>query len=350
MNVQHITISRNEKLTLIGNLSTMLSSGIPLLEAVETLLEDAKGNQKKLLLVLKEDLIQGKHINESFARFPDIFDKVQINIIKAAEEAGTLDVVLKDLRLGIRKDMEFNDKVRSALVYPIFVVFVFIMVFVMILVVVVPKISTVFLSLNIELPLPTVIIMGMSQILLTYTLPLIGGCITIILGIVYFYKHNKRRFFELFSSFPLVSKLVEEIDLTRFSRSMYILLSSGIPIVSSLELAENVVLRKDVRAAIIKCKEYVLSGKRLSEGFKTYKKIFPPLMIRITEAGERSGSLDKSMLEVSEFFDYQVSKTFGTLTALLEPILLVCIGGLIGGVMLAIIAPIYSLIGQIGSR
>lgn len=349
-NTYNLSISKNEKLTLISNLSTMLASGIPILEAVDTLLEDAKGNQKKFLGILKEDLVQGKHMNESFVRFPNIFDKVEISIIKASEEAGTLDEVLKDLRGSIQKQMEFNDKVRSALLYPVFVTVVFILVFVMILVVVVPKISTVFVSLNIDLPLPTRIIMFLSDTLLNYTIPLIIAVVCIVGSGVYFYKSNRRKFFELFASLPLVSKLVEQTDLTRFSRSMYILLSSGIPIVASLELSENVVIKKEVRNAIEQCREYVISGNKLSDGFKKNRDIFPSLMIRIAEAGERSGTLDKSMLEVSEFFDYQVTKTFSTMTALIEPILLVCIGVLIGGVMLAIIAPIYSLIGQIGAR
>lgn len=120
-----IRLSGNEKLVLVTNLGTMLSAGIPLLEAVDSVLEDAKGNQRKVLAVLKKDLNQGKNISESFAKFPEAFDQVTINLIKAAEEAGTLDTTLKDLNTSIRKDLEFNDKVKAALTYPVLVVFVF---------------------------------------------------------------------------------------------------------------------------------------------------------------------------------------------------------------------------------
>ena len=145
INPKHVSISANDKITLISNLTTMLGAGIPILETVDSLLEDAKGNQRKLLQVLRDDLIQGQPINTTFAKFPRIFDKITVNIIKASEEAGTLDVTLKDLKENIKKEMEFNDKIKSALIYPSFIVVVFFAVLLLILVVVVPKISTVFL-------------------------------------------------------------------------------------------------------------------------------------------------------------------------------------------------------------
>src|SRR5262245_34560709 len=114
MNYKRITLSANEKLTLVGNMSTMLTAGISILEAVDSLLEDAKGNMKKVLQSLRDDLIQGEHVHESFAKFPNVFNKVTVNILKASEEAGTLDVTLKDLTNNIQKEMEFNDKVKSA--------------------------------------------------------------------------------------------------------------------------------------------------------------------------------------------------------------------------------------------
>ena len=140
------------------------------------------------------------------------------------------------------------------------------------------------------------------------------------------------------------------IDLTRFSRSLFLLLNAGIPIASALELTEDVVMNKDFQMGIQHAKEQVVAGRKLSEGFKDRKKIFPSIVVRITQAGERSGSLDKSLSEISDFVDYQVSVRLKTATALLEPILLVAIGGLVGGMMLAIIAPIYGLIGQVGQH
>lgn len=344
----NFSISGKEKLGMMGNFATMISAGIPILETIDSLMEDAKGNQKKFLEIMRADLNQGLHVNQSMAKFPNIFDKVSVNIIKAAEEAGTLDVALKDLQEGIRKDMEFSDKVRSALTYPAFIMLVFVGVLLMILVVVVPKISTVFSRLNVVLPLPTKIMIFASNTLLNNTIPLIIIIAAIFGGLFFLYRTKRLVLVRFLYSLPLVNKLAKEIDLTRFTHSMYLLLNSGVPITGALDLAEEVVVMKDIRQAIVHTKEVVTSGKKLTEGLKDYRKAVPPIVVRIIEAGERTGSLEKAMGDASEYLDYQVSGTLKTLTALLEPIMLVLVGVMVGGMMLAIIAPIYGLIGQIG--
>ena len=350
MKTENIFLSNKDKLSLLSNLSTMLSAGMPLLETVNALLEDSKGSQKKLLETLRDDLIQGKHIYFTFSKFPNIFSKVTTNLIKASEETGTLDTTLKDLKGTMKKDMEFADKIKSAMIYPLFVVIVFFVVFLMILIVVVPKIASVFSRLNVTLPLPTKILIFMSNAIVHNTIPVVIGT-AIFMALGYFLaKKQKRWLMGPFLKLPLLSSLARDIDLTVFSRSLYLLLNAGIPIATALQLAEDVVFSKDVARAIGYTKELVMGGKKVAEGFKDRRKVFPTIMIRITEAGERSGSLDKCMEEISEFLDYQVSIKLKTVTALLEPILLVVMGGMVGGMMLAIIAPIYGLIGQVGSR
>ena len=346
--VFNITISSSDKIALISNLHTMLASGIPILETVDSLLEDSKGSQKKLLQTMRQDLGQGQHMYVTFAKFPKIFDKVTVSIVKSAEESGTLDIVLDDLSVNIRKEIEFNDKVRSALIYPAFILIVFVLVMTVILVVVIPKISSVFSQLNVTLPLPTKIMIFMSNELLSNTIPIVVVLALLIALFVYLFKKYRIIFVRAFTSLPLISILAQQIDLTRFTRSLYLLLNAGIPITVALELTQDVVVKKDIANAIKHAKNYVYSGKRLSEGFKDSKKVIPPIMIKIIEAGERSGSLDKSMLNVSEYLDYQVSGTLKTVTALIEPIMVVGIGILVGGMMMSIIAPIYQMIGQIG--
>ena len=350
MNTKSISISNSEKLGLISNFATMLNAGLSVLEIVDSLLEDSKGNLKKLLEVLREDLMQGGHISSSFEKFPKVFDKITINLIKAAEEGGTLDVTLTDLKVGFKKETEFRDKIKAALTYPAFILVVFIGVLFMILSVVVPKISTVFLQLNVPLPLPTQILIFLSDLILKQTIFITTLGIILLALFIFMYITQKQFLLNIFLSFPLISNLARQIDLTRFSRSLYLLLTAGIPISAALELTQEVVLKKEVSQAILRSKEMVISGNKLSEGLKTARNIFPSIMIKITEAGEKSGSLDKSMQDASEYLDYQVSKTLSTITSLLEPIMLIVVGIIVGGMMLAIIAPIYGLIGQVGGR
>jgi type IV pilus assembly protein PilC len=350
MNTKNVTLSGNEKITLVSNMYTMLSAGIPILETVDSLLQDSKGNQKKVLLTLREDLGQGQHMFFTFAKFPKVFDKVTVNIVKASEEAGTLDVTLKDLVQSIKREMEFNDKIKSALIYPSFILVVFLGVMTVILTVVVPKIATVFTRLNVDLPLPTQIMMFLSNALLSYPIQILLVLGLLIAALVYLYRHYKRIFINVLISLPLISKMAREIDLTRSTRSLYLLLNAGIPITSALELTEDVVIKSDIHKAIVHAKTVVFAGKKLSEGLRDNKNVIPPMMIKIVEAGERSGSLDKSLQDISEFLDYQVTNTLKTVTALVEPLLLVLIGVLVGGMMLAIIAPIYGVIGNLGAR
>jgi type II secretory pathway component PulF len=346
----NISLSPKDKMVLVSNFSTMLSAGISILEAVDSLLEDSKGNQKKILQALRDDLIQGKHVYTSFSQFPKVFDKVTLNILKASEEAGTLDITLKDLKTNIKKNMEFNDSIKSALVYPILISIVFVAVLLVILIVVVPRISKVFLSLKMDLPLPTKILIFLSNTILDNTIPLIVGLIAFIFMFIFFFRTQKSLITNLLFSLPVVSDLVKKIDLAQFSRSLFLLLNAGIPITSALELAEEVVKKKEIKKLLLDASDGVVAGRRFSEGLKAGKGVIPYIVIKIIEAGEKTGSLDKSMEEISEFLDYEVANSLKTMTALIEPLMLVLVGFMVGGMMLSIIAPIYGLIGQVGSK
>lgn len=350
MAVQKIPLSNSEKIELISNLATMLKAGIPILEAVNSILEDSKGHTKKILETLKTDLMQGKRVSASLANFPRSFDKVTINLIRASEEAGTLEVTLDDLRIHIRQEMEFLDKIKFALLYPIIIMVVFVLVLLVILIYVVPRISQVFSRLRVQLPLPTRIMVALSDLLLHYTWALIGGIAVLIIVFIILFKSKRQLVLGFFFSFPFVSQLIKMVDLTRFSRSMYLLLNSGLPIISALELTQDVVLKIKTAKLINTSREIVMSGKRLSDGFRTAKGYLPSIVIKLIESGEKSGTLDKSMKEISEYLDYQVSNALKAFTAILEPVMLVVVGLSVGAMMIAIISPIYGLIGQVGGR
>lgn len=350
MKTENISLSYQDKIALLANFSTMLAAGISILESVDSLLEDAKGSQKKVLQVLREDLVQGKHVYICFSKFPQIFDKVTVNIIKAAEEAGTLDVTLIDIKNHLQKEMEFLDKVRSAMIYPIMIFIVFIAVMLGILIFVIPRMASVFTRMKVELPLPTKIMIIVSDFILTNYIGIIIALVAFIVFLAFIYKKKKSVLTNILFSMPLISNLIKEMDITRFSQSMSLLLRSGLTITQALELCQEVVWRRDVSALIKHTHTVVMSGKRVSEGLRHGKTIFPVILIKIIEAGEKTGSLDKSLQDIGEYMDYQVSRTLATLTSLLEPIMLVFIGVIVGGMMMSIIAPIYGMIGQINRR
>ena len=345
-----MTISTQEKLDIIANLATLLSAGIPLLESVDSLLNESKGNTQKILAALKQDLTQGKSISQSFEKSPKAFDPITVNLIKAAEEAGTLDTTLKDLTSSLKKDIEFVGKVKSALIYPMLVFIVLLAVVILNLFFVIPRVATVFEKLKVPTPLPTKILIETSKVVTQNTILIIAGIIILAIFVYFIFKVKKQLFLNILFSLPGISKLMFEIDLTRFTRVMSFLLKSGLPIDNCLELSTHLVLKKQVQDIVANSLKQVTSGKNIAEGLKLYPKIIPNFMIRVVEAGEKSGTLEKSFEELSEQFDSRVSTRLKTLTTLIEPLLLLIVGVMVGAIMLAIIAPIYKLIGNINPR
>lgn len=345
-----IKINNNDKLNFLAGLGTMLTAGIPVLEVVNSLAEDATGNMKIFFEVLYEDLSQGKTISSSLAKFPRTFDKVTVNVLRAAEESGTLESTLKEVVDTIQKNIKFNDKIRSALLYPLVVFVVFILIVLGILIFVIPKVTTVFTSLNIDLPLPMKILLFTSNILTQHTLIVLAVLAIFAGGIIFLFIKKHDWLVNKFLSLPYISKIAMEIDMVRFSHSLSLLLDAGIPITSSLALTQEVIVKDEIRQVIIDTREMVGSGKQISEGLKKSKKIIPKLVIKIIEAGEHSGSLSASMQYIADYLEYQVEKKIFAVATLLEPVMLVVIGLVVGGMMMSIISPIYSLIGQIGPK
>jgi type IV pilus assembly protein PilC len=350
MKLENLSISSGDKLTLVGNITTMLTAGIPLLETIQTLATESKGHLNKLLTYTADTLVEGGSLSQAFSHFPKVFSRININILKSSEQSGNLEAALRDLRQGIRRDMEFTDKVKAALLYPIILLVVFFGMFLVILLFVIPRIATIFSNLRVVLPLPTKIMIVMSNALTTYTLPISIVTVLLIVLAIYFYQAKKRSFLIFFSRLPVLSKLVREIDLTRFSRSLALLLGTGVPISVALDLCRDVVINQRINQAIERSREIIVSGGKLSEGLKDDHHDIPGVMVKIIESGEKTGTLDKSMQDISEYLDYNVVNDLKTVTTLLEPIILVLVGIFLGAMMLAIIAPIYNLIGQINVR
>ena len=345
-----IRLRSSEKLELISNLGAMLSAGIPLLESIDALLDGAKGRMKIVLVRLRKDSEAGKTIADSFAQFPNSFDSIAINLIHGGEQAGNLEEILKDLAETIRREIEFSSKVKGALAYPIFVMLIFAIIMVVILSFVIPRIAQVFLKLKVVIPLPTKILIFMSELLLGYWPWVIASlAVAIVMG-VFLYKARRRQMISMLSSLPFIRPLAREIDLVRFTRSTALLLSSGIPISKTLELSRDVLVRAELVTLVEFSRQEVMQGKRLSEALKSRPGLIPQILIRMIAAGEKSGKLEQSFQESADYFDQRVTMTIKSLTTLLEPILLVVVGIAVGGIMISIIAPIYQLVGEIKVR
>ena len=350
MKFTNVKIRNTDKLNLFVTLGIMLAAGIPILEVVDSLLEESSGPIKIFLETLREDISQGKTISSTMAKFPSSFDKVTVNVLRLAEESGTLETSIKEVQINLQKEIKFHDKVRAAALYPLIVIVVFLLVVLTILFFVIPRVASVFTALKITLPLPTKILLFLSNSLIYHTPIVLTILMVIVAGSVLVYVKKRNWLINKLTSFPLIRKIAREIDLTRLSRSLSLLLSTGMPITSGLELAQSVVVKDEIRQIVSELIVAVTSGRKMSEALRKSPKIIPKFMVKMTEAGERTGSLENSMRYISEYLEYQVEKTLATIATLLEPALLVVIGIVVGSIMLSIIGPIYSLIGQIGPK
>jgi type IV pilus assembly protein PilC len=343
-------LTANEKLTIVSELATMLSSGIPISESIASLQEGSKGNVKKLLDTLAEDVSEGKTISYSFEKIHGVFDPVTISLLRAGEKSGNLETTLKDIKNNIAKDIEFNNKVSGALAYPATIFVVFGAVIILILTFVIPRIAGVFSKLRVVLPLPTRILISVSNFVLAYYPYIILTVIALIVLTALLFRYKKRELLNILFSLPFISKIIIQIDLARFTRNFSILLKSGIPIIEALELTKKVVNKKEIAKMISFSIDEITKGGTLSSSLIKYSKVLPSTMIKIVQGGEKSGKLETSLSELSEYFDLRVTNSLKTATTLIEPILLIIIGLMVGGMMLAIISPIYGLIGQINAR
>jgi type IV pilus assembly protein PilC len=344
-------LSPKDKQAMIASLATMLTSGIPILEAVDTLLEDSKGPTQKVLQLFRESLMEGHAISHAMRKAPRVFDPVTVNLIEAAEAAGTLEEALRDLSESIKRDMAFTDQIRSSLLYPAFVFTIFILVLLLILLFVVPRIAQVFLGLRVELPAPTMALIAISQFLLKFYPYLLAALVAAVIGFVVLFRAHKRYIINLLLNLPLLKTLGRFIDLTRFNRSMHQLLKAGVPVAEALDLSKRVVNKQEIATAIDRMQKSVSEGKPLSEGLRTPgRHVIPPIMMHILETAERTGTLEKTMAELAEFAETQVTRRLKAITTLIEPVLIVAIAVFVGGMMLAIIAPIYNIISQISGR
>lgn len=348
-NSRTLRMSGDEKIALFSNMSTMLGAGIPIAETVESLLDEAKGAKRIVLTQLRDDLTAGHHVSRTFAQFPKIFDKVTVNLTKAAEESGTLETTLKDVEKNLRKQMELGDKVKSAMMYPMLVMVVFAGVLLVMLLVVIPKIAKVFERLKVELALPTKLMIMLSNTLINQ--PLLVLSVSVVVGLLSFafYWYKREVFFKVLFSLPGISQLVRQMDVSYFARSMYLLLSSGVPMVMSLELAEEVLRKAEMRKLVKNARNRTVAGYPFSSSLRSKQKLIPEMMIKLMEVGEKTGTLETSMQSIADHMDYQVAKGLSKATTLLEPLMLVTVAVVVGGMMMAIISPIYGLISQVGA-
>lgn len=344
-------ISATDKILMTRNLSSMIAAGMDLLEAIEILHDDAeKPVLKKIFSIAKFNLEKGQTLSSVFEKFPKQFSPVFINSIKSGEESGTLEQSLKYLSVQLKKEHDLVKKVTSALAYPALLLVASLSIVTILIVFVLPRITKVFAQSGIELPLPTRILMNISDFILgNWLLILITiGAVIIFVRMFKMTQKGQVIMYNITSRIPLAGSLSQKVILSRFARSLASLLKSGTPIIKALKVSADATGNPYYRREL-----YTMAEKEISKGvsfggsLKHREEMFPKMFISLISIGERTGTMENVLDSLADFYEEEVDSALKTLVSALEPTLLIVMGIIVGAIAISIILPIYSLVGGI---
>ena len=326
-------------------LVTLLRAGVPLLSCLDALVEQADSEGlKEIIEKIYVDIESGLSLSDAIKRHPKEFSELYINSIRAGEMGGALDKVLERLVELMEHEQETSARIKSAMRYPIIVVVTLILAFVALMMLVVPNFIDLFTKMNIELPLPTRLLIGFHYVLSNYWYLVIAGLSAIAFGFFKYIKTEKGafRWDQFMITVPIFGDLNLKTAMSRFTRMFETLNSSGLPILQTLEITSKTVGNIVIGKEIEKAAAGVLQGAGLA-GPLAEGKIFPPMVIRMIAIGEQSGSLDTMLLNVSKHYDTEVEYAVKNLTGMIEPVLTVGVGVIVLFLALAIFLPMWSL-------
>src|SRR3989344_6993451 len=342
------SVSTNEVVTFTRQLSTMLSAGLPLTDAISILRNQTKSaNFSRILTQVEQDVEGGMSLSSALSKHHRAFDIVYIKLIEAGETGGVLDKVLLKLAQSLEKDREFKSKTRGAFIYPFIVVLVMILVVGLMMVFVIPKLTALYEEIGTELPLPTKILIAMSDFTRNFWWLLIIGTVVFVYAFKTYSKTpiGSQQVSRLVLSLPVWGKIRKTLVLAEFSRTLGLLIGTGIPIITALKVVRDILTSKAYKDGVDEAIRHVERGTPLYQPIAA-NSAFPPLMSQMMRVGEETGKMDEVLGRLALFFEGESEHQIQNLTTALEPIILVILGLGVGTLVLSIILPIYNLTSQ----
>ncbi len=326
--------------------STMIDAGLPLVQCLNILAEQSESkNLRSVTGSVGRTVEEGATLAESLRRHPRTFDDLFTNMVEVGETGGILDIVLQRLSIYIEKAASLKRKVKSALVYPASILSVAVLVIMFMLTFVIPTFATMFKEMGADLPTPTKIVIMLSDFVRGYFWLIglaMGGAV---FGIRSYYRtENGRSTIDaLLLKVPVFGTILRKVAVARFTRTRGTLVQSGGPILEALRITASTAGNKVVERAVLQCRTSVTEGKTLAEPLKI-SGVFPPMVTQMVSVGEQTGALDAMLAKIADFYDDEVDTAVATLTSLLEPIMIVILGVIVGGLVVAMYLPIFKLV------
>jgi type IV pilus assembly protein PilC len=330
--------------------SVMIDAGLPLVQCLEILGSQQENKVfKKALLQIRQDVESGSSLADAMRKHPKAFDNLYTNMVAAGEAGGILDTILQRLAVYIEKSVKLQGQVKSAMIYPVAVISIAVVVVIVILWKVIPVFESLFQGLGATLPLPTVVVIKMSNFIGDFwwlVLLLMVGTAVFLKRYHKTYK-GRRHIDGALLRVPVLGMLLRKISVARFCRTLATLTSSGVPILDGLEITAKTAGNSIIEDAIMATRKSVEEGKTISEPL-AQTEVFPPMVVQMISVGEQTGAVDTMLSKIADFYEDEVDMAVAGLMKLLEPVMIAFLGVAVGGIVIAMYMPMFSLIGQLG--
>ena len=331
-------------------LSTMIDAGLPLVQSLEILSEQQENATfKKVLREIRADVETGSTFADAMKKHPDIFDTLYCNMVEAGELGGILDTILNRLASFMEKNMALKKKVKGAMTYPVICLCISFVVVAVMLVFVVPVFQKMFADFGSALPGPTQLVVDMSEFAKRNFHFMIGAIFAAVFAVKKIYKTEKGRekIDELLLKMPIVGTLLRRVAVAKFTRTLGTMLQSGVPILDSLNVVARTAGNKVVEKAVFRVTDSISEGRAIAEPLAETG-VFPGMVVQMINVGEATGALDVMLTKIADFYDEEVDQAVENLTAAIEPLMMVFLGGIIGGLVVAMYLPIFSMASAVG--
>ena len=325
--------------------ATMIDAGLPIVQCLDIQTQQSESKiLRNTLRAIKQDVEGGATLAEALRKHPKIFDDLYVNMVQAGETGGVLNAILNRIALFIEKANKLKKKVKGAMIYPCTIIFVAIVVVAILLIFVIPVFAELYGSMGKALPVPTQITINISNWFRANILYMVLGLAGIIIGIRSYYQtdNGQMNIDRLLLRLPIVGDLLRKVAVARFSQNMAILLSSGVPILDGLAITARTAGNRVIEKAIMDSRVSISQGRTVAEPLRE-SKIFPPMVCQMVAVGENTGGLDNMLRKVAELYEDEVDDAVANLTALMEPMIMVVLGVILGGLVISMYLPIFQL-------
>ncbi|MFP4237242.1 MAG: type II secretion system F family protein [Desulfonatronovibrio sp.] len=338
-------VSSRDMVIFSRQFATMINSGVPILQSLQVMCEQTENKVlRRKLYEVKNDIEGGASLYEGLSKHKDVFDDLYTNMVDAGETGGVLDVVLDRLAKYIEKAAKLKSKVKSAMIYPGVIVTVAVGVIAIILIFVIPTFEQMFADFGGALPAPTQFVINLSQFATGNYLYIIFAAVAAFIAFKFFYRWERGKILvdHWILFVPVFGPLLRKVAVARFSRTLSTMISSGVPILSALDIVSRTSGNKTVELGVQEAKKSISEGQTLAEPLEETG-IFPPMVIHMISIGEATGALDNMLGKVADFYDDEVDVAVETLTSLMEPIMIVVLGVIVGGLVVSMYLPIFQI-------